>query len=205
MCGSANLSTNGSRPESCCTTTVSGARRGRSWLAHQVLRQPGPRGRVTGPRGRDGCSHNRAPVLQRHGIQEHAHVVGLRASMRELALDERRLLPRHVVTLACSGGVLPRCPGGRSRLLAPEQLPGLRTHTRAAHEPDRLALRIERNDALLGRNGTPTIQALRVLGGWEMPTHRLCPEIRHRRSPRNVRGRQLTRTGSRLRLRRGRV
>ena len=58
---------------------------------------------------------------------------------------------------------LQRCPGGRSRLLAPEQLPCVCTHASTARESNQLTLGVERDDASLGRN---TPRPLRHTAGW---------------------------------------
>jgi hypothetical protein len=81
--GFASLSTSGSAPFSCCTTTVQ--RGGRACLQGLPIRYCASQARAWGSpafASRLGAVHHVPPVFQRHGAQQHAHVVAFGATVR---------------------------------------------------------------------------------------------------------------------------
>jgi hypothetical protein len=104
MCRLASRSVSGSRPESCALRPSAGPVRSRR-LAHQISRQPSAWRGVAGLRHCHRRAHDLAPVFQRYGIQQHAHVVGFGASMGEGAFDVTLFLARPVFTLSAIDSV----------------------------------------------------------------------------------------------------
>jgi hypothetical protein len=109
MCRLASRSVSGSHRKAAALRPSAAPVRSRP-ASHQILRQPSACRGVAGLRRCHRRVHDLAPLFQRNGIQQHAHVVGFGASMGEGAFDVTLFFARHTLAFSATDSVSTPAP-----------------------------------------------------------------------------------------------